>query len=74
MISASTPIPTYEGLRDALTVSQAEDISGRSSFLLREDIRTGKLTAYKVGGRWKIVPADLSTYLETLVAPSPSAR
>lgn len=61
---------TYEALRDALTVPQAQDISGRSSFLLREDIRTGKLPAYKVGGRWRIVPADFRRYLEALVTPS----
>lgn len=74
METTGTPTPSYEDLLDALTVSQAKDISGRSSFVLREDIRTGRLQAYKVGGRWKIVRADLAEYLEGLVAPSRRIR
>ncbi|TFB53644.1 helix-turn-helix domain-containing protein [Cryobacterium tagatosivorans] len=74
MIPSDASTPTYDDLRCALTVPQAEDTSGRSSFVLRDDIRTGRLPAYKVGGRWRILPTDLDAYLEALVAPSRGTR
>lgn len=74
MIPNDAPIPTYSQLLDGLTVPQAEDISRRPSFVLRDDIRTGKLPAYKVGGRWRILQADLDAYLNALVAPSRGTR
>ena len=70
MTSSDASIPTYDQLLDGLTVPQAADISRRPSFVLRDDIRTGKLSAYKVGGRWRILRADLDTYLNALVTPS----
>lgn len=74
MISSDAPTPNYDALRNALTVLQAEDTSGRSSFVLRNDIRTGRLPAYKVGGRWRILHADLDAYLKALVTPSRGIR
>ena len=70
MTSSDASIPTYDQLLDGLTVPQAADISRRPSFVLRDDIRTGKLSAYKVGGRWRILRADLDAYLNALVTPS----
>ena len=70
MTCTNSPIPSYVDLHCALTVPQAERTSRRSSFVLRDDIRNGKLPAYKVGGRWRILPADLDAYLEALVIPS----
>ena len=66
--------PTYDDLKFALTVPQAEDKSRRSTFVLRADIRNGKLRAYKVGGQWRILDADLDTYLKALVMPSRGTR
>ena len=70
MQPSDSPTPTYDELCNGLTVPQAERTSRRSGFVLRDDIHTGKLTAYKVGGRWRILPADLDTYLRALVTPS----
>lgn len=66
--------PSYDDLLGALTVPQTEVMSGRSGHLIRDDIRTGRLPAYKVGGRWRILHADLTAYLEALVIPSRGAR
>ena len=74
MPSSGSQTPTYEDLLNALTVPQAEDMSERSSFVLRDDIRTGRLPAYKVGGRWRILHADLDAYLKALVTPSRGTR
>jgi len=74
VIPTESPPPTYDELLGALTVPQAEDTSGRSSFVLREAIRTGKLPAYKVGGRWRILHVDLDAYLKALVTPSRGTR
>jgi hypothetical protein len=72
--STDSTTPTHETLLSAFTVAQAEDITARSSFVLRTDIRAGKLAAYKFGGLWRILPADLEAYRATLVTPSRGAR
>lgn len=74
MESTDSTTPTHETLLNALTVAQVEDITTRSSFVLRADIRAGKLTAYKFGGLWRILPSDLDAYTKSLVTPSRSAR
>lgn len=72
MGSTDSTTPTHETLLGAFTVAQAEDITCRSSFVLRADIRAGKLTAYKFGGLWRILPSDLEAYRKSLVTPSRS--
>lgn len=74
MGTTNSPIPTHATLLSAYTVVQAEEITGRSSFVLRADIRSGKLTAYKYGGLWRILPNDLEAYSASLVTPSRSVR
>jgi len=72
--STDSTTPTPETLLSAFSVAQAEDITARSSFVLRADIRAGKLTAYKFGGLWRILPSDLEAYRASLITPSRSAR
>jgi len=67
--STDSTTPTHETLLSAFTVAQAEDITGRSGFVLRADIRSGKLAAL-----WRILPEDLEAYRSKLVTPSRSAR
>lgn len=74
MGSTDSTTPTHETLLSAFTVAQAEDITGRSGFVLRADIRSGKLAAYKFAGLWRILPEDLEAYRSKLVTPSRSAR
>lgn len=74
MGSTDSTTPSHETLLSAFTVAQAEDITGRSGFVLRADIRLGKLTAYKFAGLWRLLPEDLAAYRSKLVTPSRSAR
>ena len=70
MDSTDSSAPSYHELLAGLTVAQAATISRRSGFLIRDDIRKGRLTAYKVGGRWRVLRSDLTQYLEALVSPA----
>ncbi|XVX21477.1 helix-turn-helix domain-containing protein [Actinomycetota bacterium] len=66
--------PTIDDLRDALTVAEVSERTLRSQHLIRDDIYTGKLQAYRLGGRWRILPEDLERFLATLVTPSRGTR
>ncbi len=74
MGSTDSTTPTHETLLSAFTVAEAADITLRSSFVLRADIRAGKLAAYKFNGVWRILPSDLEAYRRSLIKPSRSAQ
>jgi excisionase family DNA binding protein len=43
----------------------AEKLRVSTDTILRE-IKRKKLVAYKISGQWRITPADLQTYMETV--------
>jgi excisionase family DNA binding protein len=46
-----------------LTARQAADYLGIGEPVLRRLCRTGQLRAFKVGGQWRVNPADISDYI-----------
>lgn len=66
--------PTIDDLRDALSVAEVARLTGRSTHAVRDDIYSGRLPAYRVGGRWRVLPDDLDTFIATLITPSRGAR
>lgn len=67
-------LPSIDDLRDALSVAEVAERTGRSDHAVRDDVYNGRLPAYKVAGRWKVLPEDLDTFIDTLITPSRGAR
>lgn len=67
-------LPTVDELRDALSVAEVAERTGRSTHATRDDIYSGRLPAYRVGGRWRVLPEDLDTFVDRLITPSRGAR
>ncbi len=48
-----------------LTVAEVASYLGVSGDVVRDLIRKGELRAAKVGGQWRVDPADLAAYLSS---------
>lgn len=62
---SSTVVETLRSLERLLTLKEAGAFSGFDGETVRDWVKAGKISAFKVGQEWRIEPKELADFLSS---------